>query len=525
MDTLSDPIARTYDAVPYASKPFPQTHPARLAARARLFGLQPPAIATMRVLELGCASGGNLIPMAMAYPEARFLGVDLSAAQIVDGTDRIRRLGLTNIELRQQSITEVSADDGQFGYIICHGVYSWVPPDIQLAILKISRDRLEDNGVAYVSYNVFPGWRLRGVLRDAMMFHSVSLSSAPAQQIAQARDFLGHLARITDATTPYGQLLRKEAQHLAGFSDDYLFHEFLELNNAPCYVEDFIVRARAAELEYLTDAHLDVTIAENFGEATGQLLRTLSGNALDRMEQYIDFLTGRTFRQTLLVRNSQVPNIVRQLDNRHLEDLHISAPIQLVSAPDALPAVFKGQADRTLTTGSAFTREALLQLAKHAPRTMTPDELALATARSQNRDTATVAEVADVRDALLKMILVGMADATSVAQSYAAAEQEKPYASLLPRADAGDLRGWTSNRQHEVIALSVVAQALLPLCDGTNDREALQKHLATEVAAGHITLLRDNQPITAADDIAAAVREHVAITVAHLATAGLLEAA
>ena len=67
-----------YDAVPYESKSFPQTHPDRLATLGRLFGMNPAPVTHSRVLELGCAGGGNLIPMAFHLPENDFLGIDLS---------------------------------------------------------------------------------------------------------------------------------------------------------------------------------------------------------------------------------------------------------------------------------------------------------------------------------------------------------------------------------------------------------------------------------------------------------------
>ena len=58
----------SYDRVPYRSLPFPQSHPDRLAVMATLFGLRPPSVAQARVLELGCAAGGNIIPIAEMYP-------------------------------------------------------------------------------------------------------------------------------------------------------------------------------------------------------------------------------------------------------------------------------------------------------------------------------------------------------------------------------------------------------------------------------------------------------------------------
>src|SRR4029078_4489819 len=53
-----------YDDVPYPNLPYWDTHPARLATIGRLFGMRPPRPDCCRVLELGCAEGGNLIPMA-----------------------------------------------------------------------------------------------------------------------------------------------------------------------------------------------------------------------------------------------------------------------------------------------------------------------------------------------------------------------------------------------------------------------------------------------------------------------------
>jgi tRNA G46 methylase TrmB len=101
-----------YDLLPYESIAFPETHPAHLAALGRLFGLDTAHAEQCRVLELGCASGGNLIPMAWYLPGSRFLGIDLSRTQIEDGLRLTRRLGLSNIELRQGDILALDAQLG-----------------------------------------------------------------------------------------------------------------------------------------------------------------------------------------------------------------------------------------------------------------------------------------------------------------------------------------------------------------------------------------------------------------------------
>ncbi len=110
--------ATTYDAVPYESFPFAQSHPARMSGMARLFGLPAPDMAKARVLELGCSFGGNLLPMALQYPQAQFTGVDLSQVQI-DYANKIKgELGVNNITFRQANILDLAKESAQYDYII-----------------------------------------------------------------------------------------------------------------------------------------------------------------------------------------------------------------------------------------------------------------------------------------------------------------------------------------------------------------------------------------------------------------------
>src|SRR3569623_819838 len=163
-DEVEAIIARTalkYNLLPYQSKAFAQSEPSRLGGIARLFGLEAAPLDGARVLELGCASGGNIIPLALRYPGASFIGVDLARTQVAAGRARIARLGQGKIEIGDEL--------GSFDYIISHGVYSWVPPAVQDAIFRIVGARLSPVGIACISYNVLPGWRMLQPLRDAFM--------------------------------------------------------------------------------------------------------------------------------------------------------------------------------------------------------------------------------------------------------------------------------------------------------------------------------------------------------------------
>ncbi len=143
--------SRSYDALPYTSDPFPNTHPALLAAIAHLFAIDAAPLPAARVLELGCASGGNIIPLAARHPQASFVGVDLSGAQVAAGQKRIADLGLANIALHCQSFSEFTGHDAAFDYIICHGVYSWVPAALRETIFRICRENLSPRGIALIS--------------------------------------------------------------------------------------------------------------------------------------------------------------------------------------------------------------------------------------------------------------------------------------------------------------------------------------------------------------------------------------
>ena len=520
METTAQSIAKTYDDVPYDSRPFPQSHPARSAAIAQLFGLSPPSIRSGRVLELGCAAGGNLIPMAAAFPDAQFLGVDLSAVQIEQGKARVQELGLTNIELRHQSISDLTESDGLFDYIICHGVYSWVPASVRDAIIRVARENLSERGIAYISYNVFPGWRLRGALRDAILFH-VEGETDPRRRIAMARQMLAQLADATDPATPYGQMFRKEVACFAEQQDHYLAHEYLELNNEPCYVADFIAKVRAGKLEFLTEANFNYTIAETFGPKNGPLLRELSGNRLDRMEQYIDFLSGRTFRQTLLVRCENAPSIQRNLDASRLDGLHINASFNPTPEKVDDLYVFKDAAGRTLTTPDPFVRDAVQRLAAKFPQTVTLQSLLKDTA---GPIPASPQDEANVRDAVFKMAIAGICDLATEPVLAAAAPSVNPKALEIARVDARSGRGWTTNMRHESIPLTLVQQAVLPVLDGEHDEEGVRRQLEDAVRDGKIVFLKGGEPLREPAEIDASIAEHLKSALETLARSGLLVA-
>src|ERR1022692_1414883 len=128
---MSNTPRTSYDLVVYPSYAHAQTHPDRLAVIGSLLGLEPAPAEHCRVLELGCGSGSNLVPMAWGLAQSEFVGIDLAASRIAEGKRMLSDLGLTNIRLIPGNITEINGDWGKFDYIIAHGLYSWVPAQVQ----------------------------------------------------------------------------------------------------------------------------------------------------------------------------------------------------------------------------------------------------------------------------------------------------------------------------------------------------------------------------------------------------------
>lgn len=332
---MTEATQNNYDAVPYESLSFAQSHPARLSGMAKLFGLAAPPLAHARVLELGCTYGGNLLPLALRYPGAQFVGVDFSQVQIERANRSKGELGATNVTFRQADIREVAREDGQFDYIIAHGVYSWVPPDVQDALLESIGRQLAPDGVAYVSYNVYPGWKMREVVREMMLFHVAPLKD-PKDKLIQARAILQYASKLhANNPSAFGRLMAEEANVLARQSDFYIFHEHLEPDNRPCYFHEFVAAAGKRDLTYLGEWALTDMLPERHGTELANTARRISGGNMVACEQYLDLLTNRAFRQTLLVRAGRAASIKRALTADSFRGQHVSVLLRPVAPAPA----------------------------------------------------------------------------------------------------------------------------------------------------------------------------------------------
>ena len=308
-----------YDEVLYAGHPFPQTHPDRLAAVGRLFGMDPAPVDRCRVLELGCGDGGNLVPMAYTLPGSEFVGLDLGARGIAKGREMIGSLNLSNIKLECRDILEAGAGLGSFDYIIAHGVYSWVPAAVQERMLAICGESLAPHGVAFISYSVYPGAHVRTMIAEMLQYHARRFSTAE-QQIEQARAMLAFLASARQEPNAYSLLLHQEVENLSTRRPQSLYHDELAECHTPVYFRDFVKSAAGHRLQYLGEADLFEMLDSSESPDVSSMLRKLASDPIDK-EQYLDFLKCRRFRQTLLCR-AEVP-LQRRLEAAQMKQFYI----------------------------------------------------------------------------------------------------------------------------------------------------------------------------------------------------------
>jgi methyltransferase-like protein len=518
MTELTSPPGGDYNLVPYTSKPFPQSQPPRLAALAAMFGLASPDVSRCSMLELGCASGGNMIPLAMRFPNSRFRGIDLTERHVSDGQARVRDLGLENIHIEQGNIADLDLDGEHFDYIVCHGVYSWVPAPVRDAIMEIIAGNLTENGIAYVSYNVYPGWHLRGVIRDMMIYHA-GTDGEPKTRIAKARWVLENIAKSSPGETPYSTMLRGEAATLARMDDSYILGEFLARDNSPCYFRDFVAKAEARGLTYLCETELQNCIPENISGDVGALIRVMSRNNLVPLEQYMDFFKGRSFRQTLLVQGAPTTKIERQLVPNRVRDLHLSGRLTSTDEGDGT-IVFTSTAG-TLTTKHSGVRQALEILSEAFPATRTVSELTAEVRGAAKSGHDNLEEA--ILDALFKMILVGLVDVSTVPLRLGKSPSARPKAWPLSRLDALQGSSWTTNLAHNIVSLDVVCTALLPFLDGTHDQDSLRRKLLDVTQEGRLRLVDQATGVDLEDAaLETAANEHVTVAINKLAADGLL---
>ena len=515
-----------YDEVPYPSYTHKQTHPDRLAVIASLLGLQPAPVDRCRVLELGCGDGSNLVPMAMSLPHSEFVGVDRAAHPVEAGNEILTSLGLKNIRIKQRDVLKLSPELGKFDYIIAHGLYAWVPDNVKEKILSVCRSHLKPQGVAYVSYNAYPGGHISDMLRNMLLFHLRDIPE-PKQRIRQSVAFLKFLAESKISSEAYNVLVQDELKQALEFGGpELLYHDRIAAVNTPLYFFQFIDRAAKHRLQFLGEADFYELQYHNYPPATVKLLGEMTATNIILKEQYLDFLKCRRFRQTLLCHAAVAVN--HAPDASRLTQMFIASRAQPVAAPVDLSVgkvvEFVGPRGGKVATDYQLAKAALAHLAEIYPRSLAFTSL-LDAARNLIGESASAAagdEIETLSEILLRIYGTGLVELYTRGPDYVVQVSEQPIASPLARFQV--TRGLTvANLRHmEVEIEDEVGRELLKLLDGTRNREALLEDLAAAVKSKKLLLTKDSAPFEDLTEIRSVLNSDLDANLQKLAKLALL---
>lgn len=475
----------TYDAIPYPSNPFRQTRPERLAAVAKLFGLDAPPAQRCRVLEIGCSMGGNLVVMAQDNPESQYVGIDASSRQIAEGWKTVQALGLSNLQLKHMDVLDVGEDLGRFDYVICHGVFSWVPARVQSKILEICQRQLAPNGIGYISYNTYPGWHIRGIVRD-MMFYRGTQFSDPAAQLAQAKALVQFVAQATKGSdTPYQRLLQGELKHIAQMEDYYLHHEHLEENNQPLYFHQFARMLAVNGLQYLGDAEFSTMVSSNFSGEVAKTLHELGAHDIVQMEQYMDFVRCRYFRKSLVCRSGVRLN--RTITPEVVRGLLLSSDAAPVAPKDGTPGeveAFKTASGYSVSCRSPLTKAALRHLHAQWPMPVSFEDL-VRHCKADERGAEFLASE------MLTCMAAGVVEWRLTPVRFTTQVGETPATTPLVRLEAQ--RGYkVTNLRGESVVLDELHRQTVRQLDGKRDLAQITEALMAALERGDLVLQRDS---------------------------------
>ena len=483
------------------------THPAQIAAVAKMAGHQPPPIETARILEIGSAVGGNLNVIAATLPKAQCIGIDPFEAQVIEAQKRADQSGLSNVRHLPIGIEELGTEFGEFDYIIGHGLFSWIDDHARKATLETCARSLSEQGIGYLSYNTYPRWYVNQLSRSLMRWRGRSLKKHETF-IHSARSILklfGHHATPLGVINPRNYF-KKMSNFLMTKPDYYLAHEYLLEQNTPFHFHEFIQKLanlfqdqdpHKTSLTYLGDASLNTELAHwAFEDDLYQKeIENLNPTRL-AFEETLDHLFHRSIRRSIFTRSSSpcarskssnqhhigippsYPNgkVKRVYELTDFESIWLHSPFEYQTQESSLEAqsLFQHRHHkRTITTQSLEQSVLLIILSASWPHSI-PAQLCIEYAQEMYT-TLTSTEAPSKNDFLkvlqqclyFEWIAPPRLNPPPLLEHLS--PQEKPCViPTLLKVDPPFLKGSISNLYHDLLNLSPQLQTLIPYLDGTH---------------------------------------------------------
>lgn len=306
----------------FSTDPNHRWSPRHLQAMSYLYGLYTPDSDQAKVLELGCGMGANLLPFAVAYPNAMATGIDIDGEQIAAGQLHLAQHGIKNITLYTADIGSLLESElEQYDYILIRGLFAQTDLTTRSALLSWCQKHLSPDGIICIGYQTYPGSKITDSLYEAFAFHAAQ-SEQPEEQVAGIKAMLGFMSEGISSSNPLYQQIKPALNIIEEKSDEQLYIEsFAGLHN-PCYFIEFSNSLTDTGLCYVGDADAHTEIPAHWGNDTEHLYQIINPQKNKIFgQQYLDLLCGRATRMSLLTHKSHAEKIEFEPNTNKLMDL------------------------------------------------------------------------------------------------------------------------------------------------------------------------------------------------------------
>lgn len=503
-------IADAYDSMPYPSKFFMLTGPNHLSSLGRLHGIETKAPERCRVLELGCGNGSNLLSHAYNLEESEFVGIDISPEQIREAKRSARDLSLGNAIFEEIDLMELTVEAfGKFDFIVGHGLISWIPVTVRKRVFKIFNELLEQNGIGYLSYNAYPGSHYRDMIRRILRYHTRD-TEEPLEKVNKGMDLLRLLSENSTEHKILRPIFLAEHERHKNHGPSDIYHDDLSPEYHPLHFHEFDSLLRANRMRFVCEAELQAMSAQGFGEEVSRLLSSF--DEIEDREQYLDFLRGRIFRQTIFCRSEQ--ELEREFRPESLDGFLIASAIKAkdpsIDVTKSTPQRFEGVRGVGLEIDHPLTKAALTILGKEWGRAVPCDRLLLR-AREMLVSKGCVEADWEGQMRTTKAIILRILEGTDLVElrlfcpDMDRSLPERPRINRLARWQLGTADNITSLFGLNISVTDAISRRLLELADGSRTRNELLEGVNEFIAKNKDAVVENELP----DDIGQWVDESI----------------
>jgi cyclopropane fatty-acyl-phospholipid synthase-like methyltransferase len=316
--------------IEYSDGFYPVQSPAHLRLAAAINGVIAPDLTSEYTsCELGCGKGKTALVFAAVNPQAEFHAVDFHPGHIAHARERAEQAQLHNIKFHEYSFEEMTGPRGaglpQFDVITMHGVWSWIAPKLQEAIVAFINARLKPGGLVHVSYNALPAWNQMAPLQRIIKELADSSNSRSDVAIQRVMVQIQKLAAANILPAKFHDGLKKIRDN-ADKMLRYVAHEYLNEHWQPVYHADVARAFAGAKMTYAASAEL-LKNFYNLALTEEQRLLLTDVTAEEVRETLKDFCTDQWFREDVFVRGA------RHMHPAHREKLFAEQELALVRPP------------------------------------------------------------------------------------------------------------------------------------------------------------------------------------------------